>query len=91
MLELVADEQQWAFQTCKWAMLKAGKKLEELPMPYRLGFNTTGLWGRSRHPNYLGEQGTWAAFYLFTVGAGCGILNWSMAGALLLVALFLGS
>ena len=91
VLELVADEQQWAFQTCKLAMLKEGKKLEELPMPYRLGFNTTGLWGRSRHPNYLGEQGTWAAFYLFTVGAGCGILNWSMAGALLLVALFLGS
>ena len=91
VLELVSDEQQWAFQTGKWTQIKAGKRLEDLPMPYRLGFNTTGLWGRSRHPNYLGEQGTWVSFYLFTVGAGCGVLNWSMAGALLLIALFLGS
>ena len=89
--ETIADEQQWAFQTCKWAMIHAGKTLEELPEPYNKGFNTTGLWGRSRHPNYFAEQGTWIAFYVFSIGAGIGIFNWSIIGALLLVVLFQGS
>ncbi len=89
--ETVADEQQWAFQTKKWAMINEGKKLEELPAPYNKGFNTTGLWGRSRHPNYFGEQSIWASFYLFSIGAGTGIINWSIIGALLLIVLFQGS
>ena len=89
--ETVADEQQWAFQTAKWKMLKAGKCLNELPSPYNKGFNTVGLWSRSRHPNYFAEQGTWCAFYLFSVAGGIGIFNWSIIGALLLIVLFLGS
>ena len=90
-LETVADEQQWKFQTTKWGMIKSGKKLEDLPEPYCKGFNTTGLWACSRHPNYLGEQGTWIAFYLFSIAAGAPVINWSVAGAVLLVLLFLGS
>ena len=89
--ETVADEQQWRFQSRKWAMLREGRSLESLPAPYDKGFNTTGLWRVSRHPNYFAEQGTWIAFYLFSVAAGIGIFNWSVAGALLLVVLFLGS
>ena len=89
--EAVADEQQWAFQTKKWAMIKAGQKLEDLPEPYNLGFNTQGLWGISRHPNYLGEQSIWICFYIFSIGAGIGIFNWSIIGCLLLVVLFIGS
>ena len=89
--ETVADEQQWAFQTRKWAMIGEGRKLEELPAPYNKGFNTTGLWGLSRHPNYFAEQATWISFYIFSIGAGIGIFNWSVVGALLLVVLFLGS
>ena len=89
--ETVADEQQWAFQTRKWAMIKEGRKLEELPAPYDKGFNTTGLWDRSRHPNYFAEQAIWACFYLFSIGAGTGVINWSIIGALLLVVLFQGS
>ncbi len=89
--ETVADEQQWKFQSKKWAMLKAGKTLEELPSPYNKGFNTCGLWGVSRHPNYMAEQAIWLSLYLFTIGAGVGIANWSMIGALLLVVLFVGS
>ena len=91
LYETIADEQQWAFQTTKWKMLKAGQKLEDLPAPYNKGFNTRGLWSRSRHPNYLGEQGTWCALYIFSIGAGVGIFNWSIIGALLLIVLFLGS
>ena len=89
--ETVADEQQWRFQSTKWKMIREGKTLEELPAPYNKGFNTTGLWNVSRHPNYFAEQGTWCAFYLFTIGGGIGIVNWSMIGALLLIVLFLGS
>jgi len=89
--ETVADEQQWAFQTKKWAMIKEGKKLHELPAPYNIGFTTTGLWSRCRHPNYLGEQAIWMSFYIFSVATGAGIFNWSIIGSLLLIVLFLGS
>ncbi len=89
--EAIADEQQWVFQTRKWAMIKAGQTLETLPAPYNKGFNTNGLWSRSRHPNYFAEQAIWASFYIFSIGAGVGIINWSIIGALLLVVLFQGS
>ena len=89
--ETIADEQQWAFQSAKWKMIGEGRKLEELPTPYNKGFNTVGLWSVSRHPNYFAEQGTWCAFYLFSVAGGIGIFNWSIIGALLLIVLFLGS
>lgn len=89
--ETVADAQQWRFQTAKWKMIKAGKSLGELPAPYNKGFNTVGLWGVSRHPNYFAEQSIWWCFYLFTIAGGIGIINWSMIGAILLVVLFLGS
>lgn len=89
--ETVADEQQWKFQSTKWKMIKEGKKLEELPSPYNKGFNTTGLWGYSRHPNYFGEQAIWVSFYVFSIGAGIGVFNWSIIGALLLIVLFTGS
>ena len=89
--ETVADAQQWRYQTIKWKMIKAGMSLEQLPAPYNKGFNTVGLWGISRHPNYFAEQSIWWCFYLFTIAGGIGIINWSMIGAILLVVLFLGS
>lgn len=94
ILETIADEQQWKFHKEKKRLLKEGKSLEELPEPYNLGFNTTGLWGFMRHPNYLGEQGIWVSLYIFVIGAGVanyGIFNWSIVGPLFLVFLFLGS
>ncbi len=91
VLETVSDAQQWKFQTKKWGMINEGKKLEELPEPYSKGFNTTGIWSRSRHPNYFSEQSIWISFYIFSIGAGIGIFNWSFIGAALLVVLFIGS
>jgi len=89
--ETIADKQQWDFQSKKWAMIKSGKTLEELPAPYNKGFNTFGLWSVSRHPNYMAEQAIWVSFYIFSIGAGVGIINWSMIGALLLIVLFTAS
>ncbi len=75
-------------------MIKEGKKLEELPAPYNKGFNTTGLWNYSRHPNYCGEQAIWICLYIFAIASGIckwGIFNWSIIGASMLVLLFMGS
>ena len=91
IIELIADEQQWAFHSKKHKLLAERKNLEELPAPYNRGFNTIGLWGHCRHPNYVGEQGIWLSLYVFSIAAGIGIFNWSLIGALLLIVLFLGS
>jgi steroid 5-alpha reductase family enzyme len=94
LLELAADEQQMAFHTTKNNMLREGLRLEDLPAPFNKGFNTTGLWGRARHPNYLGEQGVWLSLYLFAIGAKVttyAIFHWTMIGPLFLVFLFMGS
>ena len=94
LLELVADAIQWRFHKKKKALLSEGKSLEELPYPYNLGFNTLGIWGFMRHPNYLGEQGIWMSLYLLVIGAGVatyGIFNWSIVGPLFLILLFMGS
>ena len=94
LIELAADEQQMAFHTTKNKLLAEGKTLEELPAPFNKGFNTTGLWARARHPNYLGEQGVWISLYFITLGAqvvNYGVFNWTMIGPLFLIFLFLGS
>jgi len=41
---------------------------------YKQGFNTSGLFKFSRHPNFFAEQGVWVSFGLFGVlglGGGC--------------------
>ena len=92
--EVIADRQQNKFQVKKYEYLNSGMKLEELPEPYNRGFNVSGLWARSRHPNYIGEQLIWVGLYLFVVGAGVthfGVFNWSIAGVMLLILIFVGS
>ena len=86
--ETVADQQQWRFQNAKKQLIEAGQPLTE---NYARGFLDTGLWARSRHPNYFAEQGTWISFYLFSVAASGQWINWSIGGCVLLVILFRGS
>lgn len=88
VIETIADNQHWAFQSEKWRRIKSG---EELTGDYAKGFLDKGLWGLSRHPNYFGEQGVWISFYFFSVIASGQWLNWSVAGCLLLVVLFQSS
>ncbi len=94
LYEVIADRQQNAFQVKKYEYLNSGMKLEELPEPYNRGFNITGLWARSRHPNYIGEQMIWVSLYLFAISGGAahyGVFHWTIVGVALLVLIFVGS
>jgi steroid 5-alpha reductase family enzyme len=82
--ETVADQQQWRFHVDKQARKARGEPVAD-------EFLTTGLFRWSRHPNFFCEQAMWWTVYLFSVAAGAGGLNVTIAGAVLLTLLFQGS
>ena len=82
--EAVADQQQWAFHRWKAGERAAGRT----PQP---GFLQSGLFRVSRHPNFFFEQAQWWVFYGFAVAATGVWLHWTITGAALLSALFVGS
>ena len=86
IMEYIADNQQYYYQEEKYRQKKIGKVANF----YKIGFTHTGLWAYMRHPNYSAEQAIWIVFYFFSVIATNIWLNWSIAGALLLVLLFKG-
>jgi steroid 5-alpha reductase family enzyme len=88
VMETVADQQQYDYQTEKYRRKNAGLPLDG---NYAKGFVDTGLWGFMRHPNYTAEQSIWIVYYLFSVVATGHWVNWSMTGAVLLLLLFQGS
>jgi len=88
ILETISDQQQYNFQTSKYQKIKLES---ELIGDYKRGFLTSGLWSYSRHPNFTCEQIIWIIFYLFSISATGEILNWSIAGCILLVILFYNS
>jgi len=71
LIETIADEQLRAFARDK----KPGDILK------------TGLWGRSRHPNYFGEIGFWWGLYLFGLAADPGWW-WTAIGPLSMTLMF---
>ena len=81
--ETIADQQQWNFHRAKKAAAAQGDSVHPR-------FLTTGLFRYSRHPNFFFEQAQWWAIAAFGVVA-AGTLTWSIAGALFLTALFIGS
>ena len=50
-----------------------------------------GVWGWSRHPNYLGEISFWVSLALFGVAAAPSESWWLFAGAAAMLAMFLGA
>lgn len=74
-LELVADVQMHRFV----ARRRPGAVMDE------------GLWGWSRHPNYLGEIGFWFSMALFGIAAAPGDIWWLFVGVAVMVAMFLGA
>ncbi|MGD2035448.1 MAG: DUF1295 domain-containing protein [Bacteroidales bacterium] len=88
IFETIADQQQYNFQKEKYRRIAAKEALTGI---YADGFLSKGLWKYMRHPNYTAEQAIWISFYLFSVASTGQWLNWSIAGAVLLVLLFFGS
>ena len=82
--ETVADQQQWNFQAWKSAELAAGRE----PSPR---FVQTGLWRLSRHPNFFFENAQWWTVFVFGAVAAGSVLQWTVAGVVLLLAVFIGS
>ncbi|WP_033289631.1 DUF1295 domain-containing protein [Amycolatopsis jejuensis] len=81
--ETVADQQQWTFHQWKKRETSAGRT----PDPQ---FAQTGLFRFSRHPNFFFEQAQW--WLVFGMGvAAAGAVTWTIAGAVLLTLLFVGS
>lgn len=94
LLETVADNTQYNFQTEKYRRKNAG---EPLAGDYADGYCQSGLYAWMRKPNYTGEQGIWCAYYLFSVASLEGmplinrIFNPTLLGPVLLLSLFQGS
>mmetsp|Transcript_21653 Transcript_21653/g.34940 ORF Transcript_21653/g.34940 Transcript_21653/m.34940 type:complete len:255 (+) Transcript_21653:99-863(+) len=88
LVEYIADQQQYDFQTEKYRLKGTGLALYG---EYKVGYLRTGLWSISRHPNYFAEQSIWVVYYLFSGAAGAGWLNASVIGPVLLILLFQGS
>lgn len=88
VIETIADQQQWNYQTEKCRRKNAGEKLNG---EYAIGFIRTGLFAYSRHPNYASEQLIWLVLCLFSVNATGSYISWSMIGSILLLILFQGS
>ena len=58
--EVLADREKSA-----WSKARREKKHNE-------EFITTGLWGKSRHPNYFGEMTAWTGIAITSAGVLCG-------------------
>ena len=75
VLEYVADQQMYDFAKTR----TPGEAMAR------------GLWGWSRHPNYFGEFSFWLSLGLFGVATSPADWWWLLAGAALMLALFLGA
>lgn len=86
--ESASDNQQFRFHQEK-------KKIAEGEFRYKeslkKGFLSEGIWKCVRHPNFASEQGIWISFYFFGVSASGRLINFTLAGAVLLVLIFAGS
>jgi steroid 5-alpha reductase family enzyme len=93
ILEGMADNEQFDFQTEKYRLLKIyNNNKARLPFPYSLGFNTQGVFALSRHPNYFAEQSLWVVMHLFTFSAlGYIPLTWHLGGCIVLIGIFASS
>lgn len=88
VIESIADNQQFRFQTLK---KDTGSYEGPLSESLKRGFLSDGLWRYVRHPNFVSEQAIWISFYLFGASASGQWLNWTATGPILLILLFLGS
>lgn len=84
VLEAIADNQQYNFQSEKYRQINAG---EERKGEYEDGFCQSGLFAILRKPNYASEQMIWVSFYIYSIAATGAFWNWSVFGCILLIML----
>ncbi|KAF2676150.1 DUF1295-domain-containing protein [Lentithecium fluviatile CBS 122367] len=94
LLEFFADQQQWDYHRAKEQYRRTAK----VPKEYNFtreqldrGFNTSGLWAWSRHPNFAAEQGVWMCLYQWCCCESWTYMNWCFVGALSYLILFQSS
>lgn len=92
ILTYFADQQQWNYHVAKKEYLKTAK----VPAGWTRaqvdrGFNTTGLWKYSRHPNFAAEQSIWILLYQWSCFQSQTLYNWTCAGVIAYVMVFQGS
>jgi steroid 5-alpha reductase family enzyme len=91
-IEYFADQQQWDYHAAKSAYQKTAK----VPPGWTRaqmdrGFNTTGLWKYSRHPNFAAEQLIWVTLYAWGCFRTETYLNWTAVGVIGYLGVFQGS
>ncbi|KAF4470918.1 DUF1295 domain [Fusarium albosuccineum] len=92
--EWVSDGQQWDFhkaknQYQKEAKVPRGFSYQQADLDR--GFNTSGLWAYSRHPNFFAEQLVWFVLYQWSCFATNNLYSYTFAGSGALILLFQGS
>ncbi|KAF5027232.1 hypothetical protein F66182_648 [Fusarium sp. NRRL 66182] len=92
--EWVSDGQQWDYHQAKHkyqAEAKVPKEFSYTQADLDRGFNTSGLWAYSRHPNFAAEQLIWFVLYQWSCFATKNIYSYTLAGSASLILLFQGS
>lgn len=92
VIEYFADGQQWNYHKAKHEYQKTAK----VPAGWTRaqmdrGFNTTGLWKYSRHPNFAAEQTIWVLLYQWSCLEAGTFWNWTVFGAFSYLGVFAGS
>ncbi|KHJ32119.1 putative duf1295 domain protein [Erysiphe necator] len=90
--EYIADQQQWHYQVAKKIYNETARVTREYTQQdLERGFVVTGLWSKSRHPNFLAEQAIWVVFYVWGSWTSHKYINWSSVGVISYLILFQGS
>ena len=92
VIEWFADQQQWNYHAAKdsyrsTAKVPSGWTRAQMDR----GFNTTGLWKYSRHPNFAAEQAIWVTLYAWGAYRTGTWLNWTIGGVAAYLGVFAGS
>ncbi len=87
-IETLADNQLYRFHLQKQNKIERDGTYER---SLSKGFMADGLWKYVRHPNFAAEHGVWISFYFFGAATSAQWFNWTVAGPVLLVLLFMGS
>ncbi|KAK5173860.1 uncharacterized protein LTR77_002541 [Saxophila tyrrhenica] len=92
VVEYFADQQQWNYHAAKAQYASTAK----VPQGWTRaqmdrGFNTTGLWKFSRHPNFAAEQMIWVTLYAWGAWRTGSYVNWTAAGVVGYLGVFAGS